>query len=100
MEELGVKPSVSVVSMVGNVFQQLGMMDKYDKLKRKYPPPKWENRYIKGKCVKIQVKQIEEYDRISKGVTEDKETGKTSSVMPEEDEASSNPLTIEANISS
>ncbi|EOY23345.1 PREDICTED: pentatricopeptide repeat-containing protein At4g21190 [Theobroma cacao] len=74
MEELGVKPSVSVVSMVGNVFQQLGMLDKYDKLNKKYPPPKWEYRYIKGKRVKIKVKQLEEFDKIAKGVTEDKET--------------------------
>ncbi|GKV31231.1 hypothetical protein SLEP1_g39942 [Rubroshorea leprosula] len=28
MEELGVKPGVSIVKMVGNVFQKLGMMDK------------------------------------------------------------------------
>jgi hypothetical protein len=28
MEELGVKPSISVVSMVGDVFEELGMMDK------------------------------------------------------------------------
>ena len=100
MEELGVKPSVSVVSMVGNVFQQLGMLDKYDKLKKKYPPPKWEYRYIKGKRVKIQVKQLHESDKIAKGVTEDKETDKTLSVLHEEAEESSNPLTTETNISS
>jgi hypothetical protein len=55
MEELGVKPSISVVSMVGDVFKELGMMDKYEKLHKKYPPPQWEYRYIKGKRVKIKV---------------------------------------------
>ncbi|XVF12560.1 hypothetical protein REPUB_Repub08aG0129200 [Reevesia pubescens] len=98
MEELGVKPSVSVVSMVGNVFQQLGMLDKYDKLKKKYPAPKWEYRYIKGKRVKIQVKQLQEYDKMSKGVTDNKETDKNLSVLHEEDEASSNPLATDTSI--
>ncbi|XVF50892.1 hypothetical protein PTKIN_Ptkin04bG0139700 [Pterospermum kingtungense] len=89
MEELGVKPGISVVSVVGNVFQQLGMLDKYDKLKTKYPPPKWEYRYIKGKPVKIRVKQLQEFDKITEGVTEDKETEKDSSILQEEAEASS-----------
>lgn len=62
MEELGVKPNVSIVSMVGNVFQQLGMMDKYEKLTKKYPPPKWEYRYIKGKRVKISAKRLNEFN--------------------------------------
>ncbi|GAV76317.1 PPR domain-containing protein [Cephalotus follicularis] len=60
MEELGVRPNVSVVEMVGNVFQKLGMLDKYKKLKRKYPPPKWEYRYIKGKRVRIRSKEVNE----------------------------------------
>ncbi|KAK3447121.1 hypothetical protein EUGRSUZ_A02720 [Eucalyptus grandis] len=62
MEELGVKPNVSIVSMVGNVFQQLGMMDKYEKLTKKYPPAKWEYRYIKGKRVKISAKRLNEFN--------------------------------------
>lgn len=62
MEELGIRPTVSVVSMVGNVFQELGMVDKYKKLKRKYPPPKWEYRYIKGKRVRIRANQLNELD--------------------------------------
>ncbi|XVF53520.1 hypothetical protein PTKIN_Ptkin05aG0105500 [Pterospermum kingtungense] len=99
MEELGVKPGISVVSMVGNVFQQLGMLDKYEKLKKKYPPPKWEYRYIKGKRVKIQAKQLQEFDKIAKGVTEDKDIDKNLSSLHEEDEESSNPLTTEANTS-
>ncbi|KAK9045517.1 hypothetical protein V6N11_051427 [Hibiscus sabdariffa] len=89
MEELGVKPSISVVSMVGNVFQKLGMLDKYDKLKKKYPPPKWEYRYIKGKRVRIQVKQLQEFDKTAKGITENKETEEISSLEHEEVEAGS-----------
>ncbi|GAU26980.1 hypothetical protein TSUD_290300 [Trifolium subterraneum] len=61
MEELSVKPSISVVSTVGNVFKELGMMDKYEKLHRKYPPPKWEYRFIKGKRVKIKVQGQSNY---------------------------------------
>lgn len=60
MEELGVQPNMPIVTMVGNVFQELGMLDKYEKLKKKYPPPKWEYRYIKGKRVKIQAKYLNE----------------------------------------
>ncbi|OIT26706.1 PREDICTED: pentatricopeptide repeat-containing protein At4g21190 [Nicotiana attenuata] len=58
MEELGIRPTVPVVTMVGNVFQKLGMLDKYQKLNKKYPPPKWEYRYIKGKRVKIRTKDL------------------------------------------
>ncbi|PHU23137.1 Pentatricopeptide repeat-containing protein [Capsicum chinense] len=59
MEELGIRPTVPVVKMVGNVFQKLGMLDKYQKLNKKYPPPKWEYRYIKGKRVKIRTKDLD-----------------------------------------
>lgn len=55
MEELGVRPDGSIVRMLGDVFQKLDMMDKYEKLKKKYPPPKWEYRYIKGKRIKMKV---------------------------------------------
>ncbi|KAK3165489.1 hypothetical protein QOZ80_1AG0033800 [Eleusine coracana subsp. coracana] len=55
MEELGVRPEGSIIRMLGDVFQKLGMMDKYEKLKKKYPPPKWEYRYIKGKRIRMRV---------------------------------------------
>ncbi|KAI0500844.1 hypothetical protein KFK09_019061 [Dendrobium nobile] len=64
MEELGVRPDRSIVKMVGEVFQNLGMHDKYEKLHMKYPPPNWEYRYIKGKRVKIRVKQSSEADDV------------------------------------
>ncbi|XP_010671597.2 pentatricopeptide repeat-containing protein At4g21190 [Beta vulgaris subsp. vulgaris] len=60
MEELGIRPTTSIVSKVGDVLRKLGMMDKYEKLNQKYPPPKWEFRYIKGKRVKVQTKQPDE----------------------------------------
>lgn len=60
MEELGVRPSVAVVNMVGEVFQKLDMLDKYKKLKKKYPPPKWEYKYIKGKRVRIRANGSDE----------------------------------------
>ena len=62
MEELGIRPDQSIVRMVGDVFQNLGMLDKYEKLNKKYPPPTWEYRYIKGKRVKIQVKNLNAAD--------------------------------------
>uniref|UniRef100_A0A803R647 Pentatricopeptide repeat-containing protein n=2 Tax=Cannabis sativa TaxID=3483 RepID=A0A803R647_CANSA len=62
MEELGIRPNVAIVSMMGKVFQQLGMLEKYDKLNRKYPPPKWQYRYIRGRRVKIQAKDFHKYD--------------------------------------
>lgn len=58
MEELGVGPTASTVSMMGNVFQQLSMLDKYDKLVKKYPPPKWEYPRVKGKRVRIRTDQL------------------------------------------
>lgn len=55
MEELGVRPTVRIVTIVGDVFQKLDMLDKYRKLKKKYPPPRWEYRYVKGKRIKIRI---------------------------------------------
>ncbi|KAE8806713.1 Pentatricopeptide repeat-containing protein [Hordeum vulgare] len=55
MEELGVRPDTSIVRMLGDVFMKLEMLDKYEKLNRKYPPPKFEYRYIKGKRIRIRV---------------------------------------------
>ncbi|EPS73420.1 hypothetical protein M569_01336, partial [Genlisea aurea] len=53
MEELGMKPNMEIVSMVGDVLKKLEMMDEYQKLKNKYPPPKWEYKYIKGRPVRV-----------------------------------------------
>ncbi|KAJ6808478.1 pentatricopeptide repeat-containing protein [Iris pallida] len=36
--------------------RNMGMLDKYEKPKKKYPPPSWEYRYIKGKRIGIRVK--------------------------------------------
>ncbi|GAA0157393.1 hypothetical protein LIER_14669 [Lithospermum erythrorhizon] len=58
MEELGIRPTMSIVTKVGDVFNKLGMLDKFQKLKKKYPPPKWEYRYIKGKRVKIRSRDL------------------------------------------
>lgn len=112
MEELGVRPNISIVSMVGDVFQKLGMLDKYKKLKKKYPPPKWEYRYIKGKRVKIRAKHIRELGDANKGddVSKDddnskdlsdheEETDHNTDVVYEETKMSSNELYDEANIS-
>lgn len=62
MEELGIRPDQNIVNMVGDVFQNLGMQDKYIKLHEKYPPAAWEYRYIKGKRVRIRTKQLNAAD--------------------------------------
>lgn len=90
MEELGVRPNVSIVSMMGNVFQKLGMLDKYEKLKKKYPPPKWEYRYIKGKRVRIPAKPKYELDSATEGKTNEVETTKNPNESSEEPEAAAN----------
>ncbi|KAJ3698746.1 hypothetical protein LUZ61_002451 [Rhynchospora tenuis] len=59
MEELGIRPEGSIIKMMGDVFQKLNMLDKYEKLKNKYPPPQWEYRYKKGKRYKIKVNKSE-----------------------------------------
>ncbi|XP_050252732.1 pentatricopeptide repeat-containing protein At4g21190 isoform X2 [Quercus robur] len=99
MEELGIRPTVPIVTMVGNVFKELGMMDKYKKLKKKYPPPKWEYRYIKGKRVKIRAKDLRAIDGSNKDADAGKheETYQTSNDMHEEADTSSDELDIEAN---
>ncbi|KAF8766284.1 hypothetical protein HU200_007798 [Digitaria exilis] len=73
MEELGIRPDGSIIRMLGDVFQKLEMMDKYEKLKKKYPPPKWEYRYIKGKRIKMRVypdNKTEEATKIDPGTDE------------------------------
>ncbi|XP_027162871.1 pentatricopeptide repeat-containing protein At4g21190 [Coffea eugenioides] len=72
MEELGVTPTRSIVKMIGDVFQKLGMMDKCLKLNKKYPPPKWVYRYIKGKRVRIKATDLyDSDDRNSVGDSDD-----------------------------
>ncbi|KAM1676589.1 hypothetical protein EV1_041640 [Malus domestica] len=113
MEELGVQPNVSIVTKVGNVFKELGMLDKYDKLKKKYPPPKWEYRYIKGKRVKVRANHQNQSDGAAKVISEGKETVCSSeelleaesnpdehNVEAEEEDQNSNDLPEEAEASS
>ncbi|XP_050221938.1 pentatricopeptide repeat-containing protein At4g21190 [Mercurialis annua] len=85
MEELGIRPSVSVVNMTGNVFLNLGMLDKYHKLKKKYPPQKWEYRYYKGKRVRVRAKHNIESDGANEGVNKDNETPHISNELQEEE---------------
>ncbi|KAJ0239409.1 Pentatricopeptide repeat-containing protein [Hirschfeldia incana] len=73
MEELGVKPNVAIVNMVGKVFLKLGMKDKYEKLMMKYPPPQWEFRYIKGRRVKVKAKQLNELSEGEGGFSSDED---------------------------
>lgn len=113
MEELGVQPNVSIVTKVGNVFKELGMLDKYNKLKKKYPPPKWEYRYIKGKRVKVRANYQNQSDGAAKVISEEKETVRSSEelleaesnpdeqiVEAEEEDQNSNDLSDEAEASS
>ncbi|KAL6845542.1 hypothetical protein ACP4OV_025037 [Aristida adscensionis] len=67
MEELGVRPEGSIIRMLGDAFQKLGMTDKYEKLKKKYRPPKWEYRYIKGKRIRIRVYPDNKTEEVTKG---------------------------------
>ena len=67
MEELGVRPDGSIVRMLGDAFKKLEMMDKYEKLKKKYPPPKWEYRYIKGKRIRMRVYPDSKTEEETKG---------------------------------
>lgn len=90
MEELGIKPTVSIVAMVGDVFQKLDMLDKDEKLKKKYPPPKKEYRYIEGKRVKIRSKPLDQSSDASNGLVKfGEETNKTSLEPYESTEVSS-----------
>ncbi|XP_023541679.1 pentatricopeptide repeat-containing protein At4g21190 [Cucurbita pepo subsp. pepo] len=96
MEELGVQPSMAIVTMLGNVFQKLGMLDKYEKLKKKYPPPKWEYRYIRGKRVKIRAKNLHENGSSNNGSGDfDKKEHSSTEELLEEDEITSQDSSLE-----
>ncbi|PWZ33794.1 Pentatricopeptide repeat-containing protein [Zea mays] len=92
MEELGVRPDGSIIRMLGDVFQKLEMMDKYEKLKKKYPPPKWEYRYIKGKRIRIRVYPDSKSEEAARGDPDNDELGEVESIHLDnelEEEASS-----------
>ncbi|CAJ1952930.1 unnamed protein product [Sphenostylis stenocarpa] len=55
MEELAMRHSISTVKMIGEAFKELGMLDKYQRLHAKYPPPQWEYRYSRGKRIRVKV---------------------------------------------
>ncbi|CAN8325458.1 unnamed protein product [Cochlearia groenlandica] len=86
MEELGVKPNIAIVSMVGKVFVKLEMNDKYEKLMKKYPPPQWEFRYIKGRRVKVKAKQLNELSEGERGFSSDEDKTGTEIESKSEDE--------------
>jgi hypothetical protein len=91
MEELGVRPDRSIVRMLSVVFKKLDMLDKYEKLNRKYPPPKFEYRYIKGKRIRIAVypdDNIEEITQRNSGTDELEEAEGINSDNEFEEEAS------------
>ncbi|KAL5744707.1 hypothetical protein ACOSP7_027570 [Xanthoceras sorbifolium] len=73
MEELVVQPNVSIVNMMGNAFKNLGMLDKYEKLVKKYPPPRWEYRYFKGKRVRVRARPKYEVDVARESISKDDE---------------------------
>ncbi|CAL5358320.1 unnamed protein product [Camellia sinensis] len=99
MEELGVQPNMSIVSMVGDAFQKLGMLDKYEKLKKKYPLPKWEYRYIKGKHVRIRAKHLDKSGDSSDGVRKfDGETDKKSNGLQDDAKVVSVKIQDESNL--
>lgn len=98
MEELGINPTVSIVTMVGDVFKKLDMLDKYEKLKRKYPPPKWEYRYIKGKRVKIRTKYSDETEGDSEENNSDVEANSNVLELPENAEVSTDNYDEENNL--
>lgn len=100
MEELGIRPNAPIVTMVGKVFQKLGMLDKYDKLVKKYPPPKWEYRYIKGKRVRIQAKQLNESTEDNKGAISNNKEKIENDDLYVQAQSSLKAESIEANISS
>ena len=79
MEELGVRPDGSIIRMLGDVFQKLEMMDKYEKLK-KYPPPKWEYRYIKGKRIRTRVYLDSKSEEATRGDPDNDELGEVESI--------------------
>ncbi|KAL0548708.1 hypothetical protein IC582_013172 [Cucumis melo] len=95
MEELGVQPNMAIVTKVGNIFQELGMLDKYEKLMKKYPPPKWEYRYIKGKRVKIRTKYLSENGNSMNGLSEQNKMEHSSTNSLDEAEITSEDSSLE-----
>ncbi|KAF1884711.1 hypothetical protein Lal_00028597 [Lupinus albus] len=73
-----------VVAMVGDVFNELGMLDKYEKLHMKYPPPRWEYRFIKGKRVASLIEEKDEKIEPNSDLNEDDASEDNSEVIDEQ----------------
>ncbi|BAU02224.1 hypothetical protein LR48_Vigan10g108400 [Vigna angularis] len=105
IEELAMRPSMSIVSMVGEAFIELGMLDKYHKLHAKYPPPEWEYRYSRGRRIKVKVqppsKQVNTYTERRENVEQDSDLNKnyesseeTSGIIDDQQVRHDNDVTI------
>lgn len=55
MEELGVKPERLAVVKIAKTFMNMGMMEKYEKVLKKYPETEWVYRYRKGNRYRVRV---------------------------------------------
>jgi len=65
MEELGVKPERLAVVKIASTFKNMGMMDKYEKVFKKYPETEWEYRYRKGNRYRVPVPKSQGYGKNS-----------------------------------
>jgi len=74
------RPTMSTVSVIGEAFKELGMLDKYHKLHAKYPPPQWEYRYSRGKRIRVKVQppstQVNTYTERLENVESDSDLNK------------------------
>lgn len=53
MEELEVRPEIDAVEKIALTYQKLGDLDKAERVRKKYPPPKWRYRTVNGMPIKI-----------------------------------------------
>ncbi|KAH9316468.1 hypothetical protein KI387_025095, partial [Taxus chinensis] len=61
MEELGVKPDYLSIKIVANTFKNLGMLDKYEKVLKKYPESEWGHHYRNSKPYRGRVHKSQLY---------------------------------------
>ncbi|CAN4085823.1 unnamed protein product [Withania somnifera] len=100
MEELGITPTVSDVTMVGNVFQKLGMLDKYQKLNKKYHLQNLDKSHDHDVLSKSEEVDESEFDENSKDQADEDYVEQLKEVQCEQGEVSTVPCeTRESSIS-
>ncbi|XP_002990990.2 pentatricopeptide repeat-containing protein At4g21190 [Selaginella moellendorffii] len=86
MEELNVRPDQGLVEMVAEVYFKVGMPEKSEKVREKYPLRRYEYRYLKGRRIRVPTKRLYPELRLTKPSQEAESGGDGDDLSAQEQE--------------